>query len=98
MYLSPIWYSWKSASQTCTGSGNSLGDCFLLANTAMVPTICAVGEARDKTAVHTIASTYAPAATNKLTTPDLRSAQSGNSNFADQLPTAGLLPDVTQIT
>ena len=64
----------------------------------MVPTICAVGEARDKTAVHTIASTYAPAATNKLTTPDLRSAQSGNSNFADQLPTAGLLPDVTQIT
>ena len=87
----------KCASQTCTGLGDSLGDSFLLANTAVVPTICAVGETRDNTTIDTSSSTPAPATRNKLTTPNLVSAQSGSSNFVRHLPTAGLSPDVTQI-
>ena len=63
----------------------------------MVPTICAVGETRDNTAVDTSTPTPAPATRNKLSTPNLRLAQSGGSNFVRHLPTAGLSPDVTQI-
>ena len=63
----------------------------------MVPTICAVGKSRDNTTVDTSPSTPAPATRNKLTTPNLVSAQSGSSNFVWHLPTAGLSPDVAQI-
>ena len=63
----------------------------------MVPTICAVGETRDNTTVDTSPSTPAPATRNKLTTPNLGSAQSGSSNFVRHLSTTGLSPDVTQI-
>ena len=75
----------------------SLGDSSLLANIALVPTICAVGETRDNTTIDTSPSTPTPATRNKLTIPNLRSAQSGSSNFVGHLPTAGLSPDVTQI-
>ena len=87
----------KCASQTCTGLGDSLGDSFLLANTAVASTICAVGKTRGNTTVDTSTSTPAPATRNKLTTPNLGSAQSGSSNFVRHLPTAGLPPDVAQI-
>ena len=63
----------------------------------MVPTICAIGETRDNTAVDTSTPTPAPATRNKPSTPNLESAQSGSSNFARHLPTAGLSPDVVQI-
>ena len=63
----------------------------------MVPTICAVGETRDNTTVDTSLSTPAPATRNKLSTPNLGSAQSGSSNFVGHLPAAGLSPDVAQI-
>ena len=63
----------------------------------MVPTICAVGETRDNTTVDTSPSTSAPATRNKLTTPNLRLAQSGSSNFVGHLPKAGLSPEVIQI-
>ena len=63
----------------------------------MVPTICAVGETRDNTAVDTSTPTPAPATRNKLSTPNLGLAQSGSSNFFWHLPTAGLSPDVAQI-
>ena len=63
----------------------------------MVPTICAVGETRENTIVSTSPSTSAPATRNKLTTPNLGSAQSGSSNFIGHLPTAALSPDVAQI-
>ena len=65
--------------------------------TAMVPTIRAVGETRDNTTVDTSPSTPAPATRNKLSTPNLGSAQSGSSNFVGHIPTAGLSPDVAQI-
>ena len=77
--------------------GDGLGDSFLLANAAMVLTICAVDETRDNTAVDTNPLTAAPAIRNKLTTPSLESVQSGSSNFVGNFPTAGLSPDVTQI-
>ena len=63
----------------------------------MVPTICVVGETRDNTTVDTRLSTPAPATRNKLSTPNLRSAQSGSSNFVGHLSTALLSPDVAQI-
>ena len=77
-----------SAGQTCEGLGNSLSDSPLLANTAMVPTICAVGETRDDTIIDTSPSTPAPATRSKLKTPNW-----------DQLSlvAAGLSPDVAQI-
>ena len=78
-------------------SDDSLGDSSLLANTAVVPTICAVGETRDNTTVDTSTSTPAPATRNKLATPNLGSTQSGSSNFVRHLPTAGLSLDVAQI-
>ena len=68
----------------------------MLANTAVVPTICAIGETRDNTAVDTSTPTPAPATRNKPSTPSLGSVQSGSSNFVRHLPTAGLSPDVTQ--
>ena len=83
--------------QTSTGSGDSLGDSSLLANTAMVPTICVVGETRGNTTVDTSSSTPAPATRNKLTTTHLGSAQSGSGNFFRHFPTAGLSPNVAQI-
>ena len=85
------------AGQTCTGSGDSLGDSSLLENTTVVPTVCAFGETRDNTTVDTGPSTPAPATRNKLTTHNLKSAQSGSSNFVRHFPTAGLSPDVAQI-
>ena len=63
----------------------------------MVPTICAVGETRDNTAVDTSTPTPAPATRNKLLTPNLGLAQSGSRYFVWHLPTAGLSPDVAQI-
>ena len=63
----------------------------------MVPTICAVGETRGNTAADTSTPTPAPATRNKLSTPNLGSAQSGSSNFARHLPTVELSPDVAQI-
>ena len=63
----------------------------------MVYTICAVGETRDNTTVDTSTSTSAPATRNKLSTPNLGSAQSGSSNFVRHLPTVELSPDVAQI-
>ena len=66
-----------------------------MANTAVVPTICAVDETRDNTTVDT--STSAPATSNKLTTPKLGLAQSDSSNFVRHLPMARLSPDIAQI-
>ena len=65
-------------------------------NTAVVPTICAVGETRGNITFDTRPSAPAPATRNKLATPNLGSAQSGSSNFSGHLPTAGLSPDVAQ--
>ena len=65
-------------------------------NTAKIPTICVVGDNRDNTTVDTSTSTSARATRNKLTTPNLGSAQSGRSNFVGHLPTGGLSPEVTQ--
>ena len=90
--------SWKSAGQTCTGLGDSLGDSPLFANTAMVPTLCVVGKTRDGTSIDTSLSTPAAATMNKLVTPTLGLAHSGSSNFVRYLPTAGLSPNVVQIT
>ena len=97
VYLSPIYYSWKSAGQTCTGLGDSLGHSSLLANTAVAPTICAIGETRDNTNVDTSAPTRSPATRSKPSTPNLRSAQFGSSNFVRHLATVGLSLDVAQI-
>ena len=60
----------------------------------MVPTIYVVGETRDNTTTETSPSAPAPATRNKLTTPNLGSAQSDSSNFFGLLPAAGLSPDV----
>ena len=53
-------------------------------------------ETMDNTAVDTPAHLQL-ATRNKLSTPNLGSAQSGRSKFFWHLPTAGLSPDVTQI-
>ena len=63
----------------------------------MVPTICAVGETSDNTTVDTSPSTPAPATRNKLSTPNLGSAESSSSNFVGYLPTEGLSPGIAQI-
>ena len=81
------------AGQTCTGSGDSFCDSSLLANIAMVPTICVVGETRGNITTETNPAAPAPATRNKLTTPNLGSAQSDSSNLLGHLPAAGLSPD-----
>ena len=73
--------------------GDSLGDSSMLANTAMVPMICAVDETRDNTTGDTSPSTPAPATRNKLATLNLGLFQSGGSNFVGHLPTH----DIAQI-
>ena len=77
----PPFSFWKSACQTCTALGDSLGDSPLLANTAMVPIICTIVETRTDTTINTRPSTPAPVSRNKLRTPNLGSAQSVSSNF-----------------
>ena len=62
----------------------------------MVSIICAVGETRVDPTVDINPSTPAPATRNKLTTPNLDSAQSGSSNFFWHLSTVRLSPDVAQ--
>ena len=57
--------------QDCTGSGDSLGDCSLLANKAMIPTICAVGETWHDTTIDTSPSTPALATRKRLRTANL---------------------------
>ena len=59
----------------------------------MVPTICVVGETRGNITTETNPAAPAPATRNKLTTPNLGSAQSDSSNLLGHLPAAGLSPD-----
>ena len=75
----------------------SLDDNSLLANTAMVLTICTVGETRENITVDASPLAPAPATRNKLTIPNMGFHQSGSSNFVGHHPTAGLSLDVAKI-